>query len=34
MKDKTKIETTPTIIYQQQVENNRKIKTALKTNNQ
>ena len=33
MKDKTKIETTPSI-YQQPLENNRKIKTALTTNNQ
>ena len=33
MEDKTKIETTP-IIYQQPLENNRKIKTALTTNNQ
>ena len=34
MEDKTKIETTPTSIYQQPLENNRKIKTALTTNNQ
>ena len=33
MEDKTKIETTPSI-YQQPLENNRKIKTALTTNNQ
>ena len=33
MKDKTKIETTPTI-FTNSKENNRKIKTALKTNNQ
>ena len=31
MEDKTKIETTPTSIYQQPLENNRKIKTALTT---
>ena len=29
MEDKTKIKTTPTSIYQQPLENNRKIKTAL-----
>ena len=34
MEDKTKIETTPTSIYQQQLENNRKIKTELTTNKQ
>ena len=34
MEDKIKIKTTPTSIYQQPLENNRKIKTALKTNNQ
>ena len=35
MENKTKIETTtPTSIYQQPLENNRKIKTALTTNNQ
>ena len=34
MEDKTKIKTTPTSIYQQPLENNRKIKTALTTNNQ
>ena len=33
MEDKTKIETTPSI-YQQPLEDNRKIKTALTTNNQ
>ena len=33
MEDKTKIETTPSI-YQQPLENNRKIKTALTINNQ
>ena len=31
MEDKTKIKTTPTSIYQQPLENNRKIKTALTT---
>ena len=34
MEDKTKIKTTPTSIYQQPLENNRKIKTALTSNNQ
>ena len=34
MEDKTKIETTPTTIHQQPLENNKKIKTALTTNNQ
>ena len=34
MKDKTKIKTTPTSIYKQPLENNRKIKSALTTNNQ
>ena len=34
MEDKTKIKTTPTSSYQQTFENNRKIKTALTTNNQ
>ena len=34
MEEKRKIETTPTSIYQQPLENNRKIKTALTTNNQ
>ena len=34
MEDKTKIKTTPTSIYQQPLEDNRKIKTALTTNNQ
>ena len=34
MEDKTKIKTTPTSIYQQPLENNRKIKTALTTKNQ
>ena len=34
MEHKTKIKTTPTSIYQQPLENNRKIKTALTTNNQ
>ena len=35
MEDKTKIKTTPTSIYQQPLENNRKIyQTALTTNNQ
>jgi hypothetical protein len=34
MEYKTKIKTTPTSIYQQPLENNRKIKTALTTNNQ
>ena len=34
MEEKIKIETTPTSIYQQPLENNRKIKTALTTNNQ
>ena len=34
MEDKAKIKTTPTSIYQQLLENNRKIKTALTTNNQ
>ena len=33
MEDKTKIKTTPSI-YQQPLEDNRKIKTALTTNNQ
>ena len=33
MEDKTKIETTPTSIYQQPLENNRKIKTALTIDN-
>ena len=33
MKDKTKIETTP-CIYQQPLENNKKIKTALTTKKQ
>ena len=33
MENKTKIERTPSI-YQQPLENNRKIKTALTTNNQ
>ena len=33
MEDKTKIKITPNI-YQQPLENNRKIKTALTTNNQ
>ena len=33
MENKKKIETTPNI-YQQPLENNRKIKTALTTNNQ
>ena len=33
MENKTKIKTTPSI-YQQPLENNRKIKTALTTNNQ
>ena len=33
MEDKTKIKTTPNI-YQQPLETNRKIKTALTTNNQ
>ena len=33
MEDKTKIETTPSI-YQQPLEDNRKIKTALTINNQ
>ena len=32
MENKTKIETTPTSIYQQPLENNRKIKTALTIN--
>ena len=34
MEDKTKIETTPTSIYQQPLENNRKMITALTSNNQ
>ena len=34
MKDKTKIKTTPTSIYQQPLENYRKIKTSLTINNQ
>ena len=34
MENKTKIKATPTSIYQQPLENNRKIKTALTTNNQ
>ena len=34
MEDKTKIKTTPISIYQQPLENNRKIKTALTSNNQ
>ena len=34
MEDKTKIKTTSTSIYQQPLENNRKIKTAPATNNQ
>ena len=34
MEDKTKIKTTPTSIYQQPLENNRKIKTSLTINNQ
>ena len=34
MEDKIKIKTTPTSIYQQPLENNRKIKTALTINNQ
>ena len=34
MENKTKIETTQTSIYQQPLENNRKIKTALTPNNQ
>ena len=34
MEDKTKIKTTPTSIYQQPLEDNRKIKAALTTNNQ
>ena len=34
MEEKTKIKTTPTSIYQQPLENNRKIKTELTTNNQ
>ena len=34
MEDKIKIKTTPISIYQQPLENNRKIKTALTTNNQ
>ena len=34
MENKTKIETTPTSIYQQPLGNHRKIKTALITNNQ
>ena len=34
MEDTTKIKTTPTSIYQQQLEDNRTIKTALTTNNQ
>ena len=34
MEDKTKIKTTPKSIYQQLLENNRKIKRALAINNQ
>jgi hypothetical protein len=34
MEDKRKIKTTPTGIYKQPLEDNRKIKTALTTNNQ
>ena len=34
MEEKTKIKTTPTSIYQQPLENNKQIKTALTTNNQ
>ena len=34
MEDKTKIKTTPTSIYQQPLENNRKIKTVLTPNDQ
>jgi len=34
MENKTNIETTPTSIYQLPLENNRKMKTALTTNNQ
>ena len=34
MEDKAIIETTPTSIYYQPLEKNRKIKTALNTNNQ
>ena len=34
MENKTKIEKTPTSIYQYPLENNRKIKTKLTTNNQ
>ena len=34
MENKTKIETTPASIYQQPLENNRKINPALTTNNQ
>ena len=34
MEDKTKIKKTPTSTYQQPLENNRKIKTAITTNNQ
>ena len=34
MEDKTKIKTTQTSVFQQPLENNRKIKTALTTNNQ
>ena len=34
MEDKTKIKKTPTSTYQQPLENNRKIKIALTTNNQ
>ena len=34
MEDNTKIKTTQTSVYQQPLENNRKIKTALTTNNQ
>ena len=34
MEDKIKIKTTPISIYQQPLENNRKIKTVLTTNNQ
>ena len=34
MEDKIKIETTPTSIYQQPLENNRKMITTLTSNNQ
>ena len=34
MEDKTKIKTTPTSIYQQTLENNRKIKTTNNNNQQ